>query len=313
MESIYWVISKDCNQRCPHCYNDSRPGGPGLTRDQASQAVANFPDGTSVPVERVIIGGGEPLVWMDLLLHALSELKARYQDRTRLEIQTNGDLLDERAVEQLVSHGLTKISVTAMDPYHAPATLRRRDAIEALLRDSGFVELQEAGERDRLIFDIWGVTEDSWIGALWPRGRALREGLTRATPSDRFCSLWSGGKGFLDYLQTGSEVNIQLTQVYPCCPMTLRPIGDVLEEPLIPMLDRCARHPAFQAINRGCPEALGTSMGISVEQAQRRNEALGNLCLWCDEFFTQHAPDLHWRGASRDDELRGERRSARRG
>jgi len=313
MESIYWVISKDCNQRCPHCYNDSRPGGPGLTRDQVSQAVANFPDDTSVPVERVIIGGGEPLVWMDLLLHALSELKAHYQERTRLEIQTNGDLLDERAVEELVSHGLNKISVTSMDPYHAASTLRRRDTIEALLRDCGFVELQEAGEQDDRVFDIWGVTEDSWIGALWPRGRALRGGITRATPSDRFCSLWSGGKGFLDYLETGSEVNLQLSHVYPCCPMTIRPISDILEEPLIATLDRCAQHPAFQALNRGCPEALGAWTGIGVEQAQRRSEALGNLCLWCDEFFTEHAPDLLWHGGRRDDELGREPPSARGG
>jgi MoaA/NifB/PqqE/SkfB family radical SAM enzyme len=29
VDSIYWVISRDCNQRCPHCYNDSAPGAPG--------------------------------------------------------------------------------------------------------------------------------------------------------------------------------------------------------------------------------------------------------------------------------------------
>jgi hypothetical protein len=254
-------------------------------------------------VERVIIGGGEPLVWMDLLLHALSELKARYQERARLEIQTNGDLLDEGLIDELVSNGLTKISVTGMDPYHASATLQRRGTLEALLRDCGFVELQEAGEQDDRLFDIWGATEDSWIGALWPRGRALRGGVTRATPSDRFCSRWSGGKGFSDYLETGSEIIIQLTHVYPCCPMTVRPIGDILEEPLVPLLDRCAEHPAFQAINRGRPEALGSWMGISEEQAQERNAALGNLCLWCDEFFSQHAPDLLWEGGWRDEEM----------
>jgi len=38
------VISRDCNQRCPHCYNDSAPGAPGLTLEQASRCIANLPD-----------------------------------------------------------------------------------------------------------------------------------------------------------------------------------------------------------------------------------------------------------------------------
>lgn len=37
MESIYWVVSRDCNQRCRHCYNDSEPGAPGLKRRHSSR------------------------------------------------------------------------------------------------------------------------------------------------------------------------------------------------------------------------------------------------------------------------------------
>ena len=118
---------------------------------------------------------------------------------------------------------------------------------------------------------------------------------------------------FLDYRDEGSEVNIQLADVYPCCPMTIRPLGNLLEEPLIALLDRCAEHPAFQALNRGRPEAMGECFGISEEEGCRRSAELGNHCLWCDEFFTQHAPDLLWQGASRDDDLEEELPSARGG
>lgn len=34
VDSIYWVISRGCNQRCPHCYNDWAPGAPGLTLER---------------------------------------------------------------------------------------------------------------------------------------------------------------------------------------------------------------------------------------------------------------------------------------
>ena len=32
----------------------------------------------------------------------------------------------------------------------------------------------------------------------------------------------------------------------------------------------------------------GESVGVSTEFARQRCEALGNVCLWCDEFFTKH-------------------------
>ena len=74
MESIYWVLSRDCNQRCPHCYNDSEPGAPGLSLQQASQCIARLPDPTEIPVGRVILSGGEVLVWPKLLFQVLDEL-----------------------------------------------------------------------------------------------------------------------------------------------------------------------------------------------------------------------------------------------
>ena len=72
-------------------------------------------------------------------------------------------------------------------------------------------------------------------------------------------------------------------------PGACRPIGDLLAEPLIAMLDRCARHPVYRALNEGRPEKMGEYLGIGEDVGIRRSRELGNHCLWCDEFFTARA------------------------
>jgi len=300
MESIYWVVSRDCNQRCPHCYNDSEPGAPGLDQQQALKCIGHFPDPDDVPVGRIILSGGEVLIWPELLFAALEGLYARFGERTQLWVQTNGDLLDARMLDRLLEANVRRIDVASMDKYHIKGTLQRRPALERLFQARGMSpadressESHGRPDQDRLTYAFWGATEDEWIGPLWPRGRAHRKKLSKAGPGDEFCRMWSGAKGFLDYrAATGCEVNVQLSDVYPCCPMTCRPIGNLLEEPLVAMLDRCRQHPVYRALNEGRPEAMGEFMGIGEEHGFRRSRELGNHCLWCDEFFTKHAPDL---------------------
>jgi Radical SAM superfamily len=304
MESIYWVVSRDCNQRCPHCYNDSEPGAPGLTLAQASACVAHLPQPGDVAVGRIILSGGEILVWPELLFHALSRLHERYGQRTQLMVQTNGDLLDDVTLDRLLSAHVRRIDVSGMDHYHPKSTLRRRGQIERLFASRRMVEAgtlaattgQDSGPGAPVVYAFWGATEDQWIGPLWPRGRARKYNLSKAGPETNFCGNWSGAKGFLDYRGDGCEVNVQLADVYPCCPMTCRPIGSLLEEPLIDILDRCAQHPAYRALNEGRPEKMGEYLGIGEEEGRRRSRELGNHCLWCDEFYTKHAPDLLHQG-----------------
>jgi len=306
MDSIYWVVSRDCNQQCPHCYNDSRPGAPGLAREDASRCIANMPDPADVPVDRIIVSGGEVLAWPDLLFHALAGLHARYGTRTNVMVQTNGDLLDAATLDRLLAHHVCRIDVSSMDRYHPKTTLARRDLLERVFASRGMVEAGSIAEtagaenatRSAPTFAFWGATEDLWIGPLWPRGRARRLGLSKASPANDFCARWSGARHFLDYRAAGCEVNVQLADVYPCCPMTCRPIGDLRREPLVAMLDRCAAHPVYRALNEGRPERMGEHLGITEAEGMRRTRALGNQCLWCDEFFTTHAPELLHHGAT---------------
>jgi hypothetical protein len=297
MESIYWVVSRDCNQRCPHCYNHSEPGADGLSLDEAAACVRHFPEPGDVPLDRVILSGGEVLVWPELLFHALASLWDRYGDAVQLMVQTNGDLLDEAMLDRLLAAHVVRIDVASMDKYHPKFTLNRRGYLHDLFESRGMVEADviargSGGGKRPLVYAFWGAVEGTWIGPLWPRGRAMQKKLSKAGPEHRFCADWSGAKGFLDYRGAGCEVNVQLADVYPCCPMTCRPIGSLLEEPLIAMLDRCASHPVYRALNEGRPEGMGEALGIPEEYGERRSRELGNHCLWCDEFFTRHAPDL---------------------
>ena len=49
-------------------------------------------------------------------------------------------------------------------------------------------------------------------------------------------------------------------------------------------------------LNEGRPEAMGESLGISEAEGFRRSAALGNHCIWCDEFFGKYAADLLMQG-----------------
>lgn len=296
MDSIYWVLSRNCNQRCAHCYNDSEPGAMGLDEAEALRCVEQLPAPDTLPIGRVILSGGEVLVWKDMLLRVLDALHARLGKETGLWVQTNGDLLDGPTLDELLEHHVCRVDVSSMDRFHLRKTLSRRGPLEELFLSRGLVSadaLEGAPpEAGTCYYKFWGATPDTWIGPLWPRGRARQSGVSTAAPEHRFCEGWSGAKGFLDYHAPGSEVNIQLADVYPCCPMTAAPIGILLEEPLLAILDRCAGHSVFQKLNLGCPEAMGVPYGFPGEYGFERSRVLGNHCLWCDEFFVRHAPEL---------------------
>ncbi len=293
MESIYWVFTHRCNQYCSHCYNHSRPGGPSITRADADAVLANLPE-----TNRLILSGGEPLVEKELLLHILRGVAQRYEGRPSLALQTNGDLLDEPTLDELLEAGVQHMSVASQDQYHANRT-GLRERLTELLTHHGLHEVEvgdpAAAERSGRTFAFWGATPDLWLGGLWARGRALRHGTWNRDPEHNFCALWSGALGFLDDGSPRQEIAIQLTSVYPCCPGTVEPLGDVSQEPLATILDRRRGDPMWEALNRGEPAEMGLAAGVDAEFARERIRELGNVCLWCDEYFTKYRPDANGR------------------
>ena len=198
------------------------------------------------------------------------------------------------------------ITVAGVDDYHVgmegPEKQRRfMDDLTRLFEAAGMKRSglshtrRQWHEEEGPLFNFFGATDDSWIGKLWPRGRAWTNSLSRATLADNFCDRWSGGLNFLRHRHSGSEVSVEPTDdVYPCCIKTRQPIGNLVDEPLIEILDSLVGEPAFEAISTGHPERMGLAYGWSIEDFLARSRTrtpsgkpYANLCIGCDAFHQE--------------------------
>jgi hypothetical protein len=259
----------------------------------------------------VILSGGESLltpVRERVTYPVIETLRDRYaaQGGVKVVVQTTGDILTDAIVDDLIARGVWMISVASVDDFHVGlegpekqqafvaklATLFERHGMQ---RSGSTATTRNWHEEAGPVYSFFGATPDSWIGKLWPRGRAWQNSLSRATLEDNFCNRWSGGLNFLRHQYNGSEVSVEPDgEVYPCCVKTKLPIGNLLEDDLIDILDSLAGVPAYEAITMGHPERMGMNYGWSEAQfiAQSRTTApdgtpYQNLCIGCDRFHEQ--------------------------
>jgi hypothetical protein len=324
MESIYYVLCWHCHRRCKHCYEERfRP----YVRDElaavvaeavrnAPRIIANLPARLSYVEDgveragRIILSGGDVLtepVRERVLYPTLQAIRDKYREQggVRVIVQTTGDLLTPKILDELLALGVNTISVAGMDDYHVGMEGDKRqkliDKLLAMFQAAGLQNSALFAAR-RLVdgtgpayFNMFGATEDAWIGKLWPRGRAWQNGLSTATLEDNFCNAWSGGLNFLNHGQAGSEVSIDPTgDVYPCCLKTAHPLGNLTEEPLLEILDHLASQPGIQAINAGAPEKMGLAHGWSEARFLEASHTTSpdgrpyqNLCIGCDRFHEE--------------------------
>jgi hypothetical protein len=267
---------------------------------------------------RLILAGGEVLldgVREELFHPVLDAVGARWGGSApHVSIQTTGDLLTPRFIEEMLARGVGTIAIAGMDDFHVglegDAKLALMERIRAMMAPLGVGEIGLGAARDPRLgvpnareddagggpfFLFFGAQPELWIGELWPRGRAFTNGLSRATYATNFCARWSGGKRFLDHDEAGSEVAIEPDgSVYPCCLKTRAPLGNLTEERLLDVLASLRGHPAFEAINDGDPERMGEAAGFGRDAFRRAatvtdptGRALANVCLGCDAYFAE--------------------------
>jgi len=333
MESIYWVMTWLCHRRCRHCYEDRFHPYYGAELDEVvaesrrnfPRVIANLPkrmtyrdlkrpvagDGYEERPGRIILAGGEILldaVRESVLYPALEALHEKYVDRggVKLLVQTTGDLVTPKIVSELAERNVWTISVSGLDPYHEgleeeSAREKLRNKLRGIFESQGLEYFDSVADKagepgDKgAYYHFFGATPDSWIGPLWPRGRAFENEVSTATIEDNYCNAWSGGLNFLDYRHAGSEVSIEPNgNVYPCCIKTKLPLGNLLEDDLESILDRHVGNPVYEAISMGHPERMGVQHGWSVETFLEKSTtrlASGreyrNLCLGCDRFHEE--------------------------
>ncbi|CAM2009105.1 radical SAM protein [Acanthopleuribacter pedis] len=289
-ESLYWVFTQRCNDECDHCYNESGPRGAVISTEECLAIVANLP----ARCDRIILSGGEPFTEREKLYAILAALQERYGDSCQIMLQTNGDLLTPERLDRVLALGVTRIDIASIDRYHKHQGTRRTQLVE-LFESRGM----SGDEQDPLIkrenyvkpkasYGFWGATEDMWLGGNWARGRALQKNIWKRDGDHNFCSILSGGRGFLGGTELPQEISIQLWRINPCCPGTKHPLGDARREKVAEVLARVADSPVYRKLNQGDPYGMGESLGLDRAFGARRARALENICLWCDEFFDKH-------------------------
>ncbi|RIW13309.1 radical SAM protein [Algoriphagus lacus] len=295
IERIYWVFTQLCNDQCIHCYNNSGPKGAKITEEDCMAIIDNLPD----RLERLTLSGGEPLAERKKLYRILDGLREKYQNRLYIALQFNGDLLTPEILKTLIEKGVDRFSIASIDRYHKNEG-KRKEELSELFESFGIRYMQgqpllskselNSQTRDELTYSFFGATEDMWLGGNWARGRAMEHDSWKKDGTHNFCKIPSGAVAFLGNPEVDmvQEISIQLWQVNPCCPGTKDPLGDARVEKVSTILSRVADSPVMKKLNEGDIFGIGESIGISTEYGRQRAEALQNVCLWCDEFFTKH-------------------------
>ncbi len=287
-ESVYWVFTQLCNDTCAHCYNSSGPQGARISAQDCLRIVRNLPE----RLDRLILSGGEPLADRAKLYLILDAVQEKYQGRTQVMLQTNGDLLTPEILDLLIAKGVTRFDIASIDRYHKHAGTRLMTLAD--LFESRSVNGDDRGPlidkahyltKNPLSWGYWGATDDMWLGGNWARGRALENDIWLKTPGHNFCAILSGAKGFLGGTELPQEISIQLWKINPCCPGTRFPLGDARTEQVAAVLLRASQSQIMQALNRGEPWKMGESVGVSEAHALARTQDLQNVCRWCDEFL----------------------------
>lgn len=292
IDSIYWVFTQLCNDKCDHCYNNSGPQGTKITEEECLQIIDNLPQ----QIGRIILSGGEPLAERKKLYLILDKLKEKYGNETQIMLQTNGDLLTEEILETLIEKGVTRFDIASIDRYHKAAG-NRLMLLADLFESKGvngeekepLVKKENYLNNFPLSWGYWGATEEMWLGGNWARGRALEKKIWKKDPDHNFCAILSGAIGFLEGNENvPQEISIQLWKINPCCPGTKDPLGDARTEKISNVLERVSTNPIFKVLNEGNPYKMGESIGVTEDYARKKCGELKNVCLWCDEFFEHH-------------------------
>lgn len=292
-ETIYWVFTQLCNDKCAHCYNTSGPQGTRMSDEECLAIIANLPE----KVDKIILSGGEPLAERKQLYLILDTLREKYGPDQRVTLQTNGDLMTGEILDTLLAKGVKGISIASLDRFHKHAGAKL-DGLKQLFDSKGMVDAMPyitMGQKKNKLDPSWrtytyfGANEEMWLGGNWARGRAMENNIWMKDPTHNFCAIQSGARNFLGgYTDVIQEVSIQLWALNPCCPGTKFPLGDIRKEKLADVLLRISKNKVFQALNTGNPLLMGEHLGISEEQAKKDVDVVQNICLYCDLFFIKN-------------------------
>ncbi len=104
-----WITLSDCNFKCKGCFSFARePIGEPMTVGQLISLVKKSSSDYygDTPLKEVVITGGEPTLNRHYLVDLVSQLKEFIAE---VVLDTNGYLLDDAYLEELIEAGLTEV------------------------------------------------------------------------------------------------------------------------------------------------------------------------------------------------------------
>ncbi|GAH17520.1 unnamed protein product, partial [marine sediment metagenome] len=104
---VVWNITRACNLKCVHCYNDS---GAGKTCNDVTteKAKAVLDDLAGFGVPSVLFSGGEPLMRPDLF----ELIQYAGQRGLRTVISTNGTLITTEVAKKIKGNGVSYVGIS---------------------------------------------------------------------------------------------------------------------------------------------------------------------------------------------------------
>jgi Fe-coproporphyrin III synthase len=147
---VVWNITRTCNLKCVHCYNDSGVGKPSneVTTDKAKSVLDDLAD---FGIPSVLFSGGEPLMRHDLfelIEHAVGK-------GLRAVISTNGTLIEKDKAQRIKELGVSYVGIS-LDGI-GPVNDKFRGVEGAFDRTvKGIRNCQEAGVRVGLRLTLTG-------------------------------------------------------------------------------------------------------------------------------------------------------------
>ncbi len=228
----------------------------------------------------------------------------------KLVVQTTGDLLTDAIVDDLLARGVWMISVASVDDFHVGLEgPDKQDAFteQAVARcSSGTACADRASSAPRRATGTRKTgrstassarTPDSWIGKLWPRGRAWQNDLSTATTRRQLLQPLVGRAELPPppVQRLRGVGRARPATCYPCCVKTKLPVGNLLE-------DRPDRHPRLAGRRsrrtRRSRWVIPSGWGSATAGARTRSRDVAhgdagrahgyqNLCIGCDRFHEE--------------------------
>jgi radical SAM protein with 4Fe4S-binding SPASM domain len=104
---VVWNITRACNLKCVHCYNDSGTGK-ACNEVSTSQAKTILDDLAQFNVPSVLFSGGEPLTRTDLF----ELIEHARQQGMRAVISTNGTLITADMAKEIKQKGVSYVGIS---------------------------------------------------------------------------------------------------------------------------------------------------------------------------------------------------------